>query len=74
MTDYKFNQKISSLAVDCGFLPSPQNGSKSGEDTTFPHSIEFGCDEGFIISGSALRKCLANGKWSGQETLCKGNS
>ncbi|KAL9989269.1 hypothetical protein ACROYT_G003802 [Oculina patagonica] len=63
--------QTSCTAVDCGHIPTPQNGSIFGEDTTYPNSMEFSCDEGFIISGSTVRRCLPNGTWSGQQTLCK---
>ena len=60
------------LAVDCGILLAPQNGSVQGEVTTFPNELQFECDEGFTISGSSKRKCLANGTWNGSATRCRG--
>ena len=62
------------LAVDCGYIATPQNGTKLGEETTYPHSMEFSCDEGFIMLGSSIRNCQANGTWDGQETTCEGNN
>ena len=58
--------------MDCGYITTPQNGSKFGGEITYPHFIEFSCDEGFIMLGSKTRNCLANGTWSGQRTICKG--
>ena len=43
-----------------------------GKETTYPNSLRFNCDEGFILNGSWLRKCLTNGTWSGNETKCQG--
>ena len=60
------------LAVSCGYIAIPQNGSRRGEEMTYPNSVEFRCGEGFIMVGSVVRKCLANGTWDGQETICKG--
>ena len=60
------------LAVDCGHISTPQNGSKIGEGTTFPQSVEFICDEGFVMLGSKVRSCRASGAWSGVQPLCKG--
>ena len=60
------------LAIDCGGLSAPQNGSLQGSATTFPNMLEFSCDEGFILEGSASRACQANGTWSGNTTLCEG--
>lgn len=59
-------------AVDCGRLSVPLNGSSYGDFTVFPESIRFSCDTGFIMSGSRVRKCQANGTWSGIDTICNG--
>lgn len=58
------------VAVDCGHLPVPMNGSSSGDSTIFPNSIKFSCDPGFILSGSASRMCQTNGTWGGFSTVC----
>lgn len=54
-------------------LSVPINGSSSGRDTTFPNSISFSCDAGFIMIGSQTRRCQSNGIWSGNKTSCRGN-
>ena len=59
--------------MDCGHIITPRNGSKHGEKTTYPHSVRFTCDEGFLLLGSVERYCLSNGIWSGQQALCQGN-
>ena len=61
-----------SAAKDCGILSVPLNGSLSGNETTFPNKITFSCDEGFILNGSSVRRCLSDGSWSGIQTSCKG--
>ena len=61
-------------AKDCGSLQSPANGSTVGSETTFPNEIKFICDQGFVLNGSSSRRCLANGSWSGDITLCKGKA
>ena len=60
------------LAVDCGPLSVPTNGSSSGISTLFPNGVQFQCDPGFILNGSAIRTCQPNGKWSGFSTVCSG--
>ena len=59
-------------AVDCGPINAPTNGSVTGNKTIFPNSAQFGCDSGFILRGSKVRNCQANGSWDGIETLCNG--
>ena len=67
------NSAILLLAIDCGNLPTPRNGSIHGEHTTYSNTLRFICDDGFTLVGSTIRKCGANGTWSGVGTVCKGN-
>lgn len=60
------------LAVDCGPLSVPMNGSSSGDSTVFPNSVQFDCDPGFTLNGSRTRTCQANRTWSGFQALCSG--
>ena len=60
------------LAVGCGNLDTPLNGSLTGNRTVYPNSVHFACDSGFILSGSVVRKCQANGTWDGTKTKCNG--
>ena len=60
------------LAVECGQLEIPVNGSRQGSLTTFPNTIKFECDEGFILHGSRYRVCQANRTWSGVAAKCIG--
>ena len=60
------------LAVDCGHLAAPMNGSSSADSTVFPNSVLFNCDPGFILNGSSARTCQSNGTWSGLSTVCVG--
>lgn len=59
-------------AKNCGPLRAPVNGSTIGNQFTFPNKISFQCDEGFILKGSGLRQCQANGVWTGNNTFCEG--
>ena len=49
------------------------NGSLVGQNvTTFPNSLTFACNKGFVLKGSHVRRCQANAVWSGNETFCRG--
>jgi len=65
--------KTTCAAIDCGNLPTPRNGSIHGEHTTYSNTLRFICDDGFTLVGSTIRKCGANGTWSGVGTVCKAN-
>lgn len=57
--------------VDCGNLTAPVNGRKIVETTTlYNWTVGFACDVGYQLAGSPMRRCQANGRWSGQNTLC----
>ena len=63
---------ITFVAVNCGGLSSPMNGSISGNLTVYPNIVTFSCDPGFILRGSSVRKCQSNGTWDGYGTVCQG--
>ena len=70
--DYILSRLICFLAIDCGTLAVPMNGSFKGTRTYFPNVLQFSCDKGFILGGATERQCLADGSWSGNDTSCKG--
>ncbi|XP_074621677.1 sushi, von Willebrand factor type A, EGF and pentraxin domain-containing protein 1-like isoform X2 [Acropora palmata] len=59
--------------INCGRLPTPRNGEKKSETSTFLHGqVRFACKGlGFKIEGSQTRTCLESGQWSGQQPECK---
>lgn len=60
------------VAVDCGPLSVPINGSSFGDSTVFPNNVLFKCDPGFNLNGSSTRMCQANATWSGLAVICVG--
>ena len=56
--------------VDCGVPPFIGNGDFNVTETTFESVAEYGCNEGFTLSGSQSRTCQADGTWSGADPVC----
>lgn len=45
-----------------------------GGGTTYPEIIRYECEDGYILNGPTRRQCQSNGKWSGLDPTCEGNS
>ena len=51
------------LGLDNGIVEQ-NNGNREGSEAT--HS----CNEGFTLSGDAIRTCQSNGEWTGSRLSC----
>ena len=64
--------------ITCPGLPSPTNGTRlgcSGNATEFYDTVcRFGCNNGYVGSGSQIRRCQENRTWSGEEFVCQSTS
>lgn len=55
----------------CGILKAPAAGSMKCDRTAFGGSCLFSCQPGYFVNeGGSERKCLPNGEWSGEPTVC----
>ncbi|XP_022793564.1 low-density lipoprotein receptor-related protein 8-like [Stylophora pistillata] len=67
-----YDNKIN--ATECPVLPPPSHGTKYGcpKTATYYDTVcQFTCDNGYVGSGSHLRRCQRNGTWSGQDFVCE---
>ncbi|XP_068695178.1 sushi, von Willebrand factor type A, EGF and pentraxin domain-containing protein 1-like isoform X1 [Montipora foliosa] len=60
-------------SINCGALPTPENGLKKSETSTFLNGIvTFGCrGQKYNLIGSSRRTCLQSGQWSGEQPICR---
>ena len=76
LNEHNMNHLLCLLAVTCSALPEPSNGfrlSCTGTTLEYFNTVcSFFCSPGFDPIGSASRKCLENGTWSGQDFFCQG--
>ena len=60
------------VAIECEDLDDPRYGNVILTGTKVSSTATYVCDDGFLLIGNQLRKCLSNGLWSGEEPICKG--
>ena len=60
------------VAVDCGRLQTLSNGQLqvSFTTTTLGSTASYYCISGYTLSETIVRRCRANGTWSGTEPTC----
>ncbi|XP_013419175.1 sushi domain-containing protein 2 [Lingula anatina] len=70
--DYQTAVADTQTVVACGRLGAPDNGQRNLTDTNYLEgvTIEFSCNEGYSLEGSANRTCLSSSQWSGQPVNC----
>ncbi|KAL9960470.1 hypothetical protein ACROYT_G033933 [Oculina patagonica] len=63
------------VVITCPALPAPSNGTRlgcSGNAAMYYDSVcQFSCNNGYIGSGSQVRRCQQDGTWSGQDFTCQ---
>ena len=60
------------LVIDCSDPGTPSNGSRIGSVFTFGGSVRYRCNQGYKLSGNAIRTCGTSRKWSGHKAVCTG--
>ncbi|XP_036361162.1 protein lev-9 isoform X13 [Octopus sinensis] len=57
--------------IRCEKLGPPLNGFITGSGETYNTVLRFSCPEGYKLVGSAERRCMSDGEWSGQLSRCQ---
>ncbi|XP_064386348.1 sushi, von Willebrand factor type A, EGF and pentraxin domain-containing protein 1-like [Halichondria panicea] len=56
--------------VTCPVLTSPTNGALFTPNLNYLTIATYSCDTGYVLTGSAARRCQADGVWSGVAPTC----
>ena len=56
--------------ISCPSPESPANGLVLYSDHNYGATAEYGCSDGYRLSGLALRTCQSDGSWSGSIPAC----
>ena len=57
------------IATNCNSPPFISNGSPGTPTrTTYGGTVTYSCNIGYVLSGSAIVRCLASGSWSTEPT------
>ena len=64
---YVFTQ----IGVVCPIPSSPANGQVSGEGNRYGDTVNYTCNNGYMLRGNPSRKCQADGSWSGENPCCE---
>ena len=63
---------MSLTVVNCGDPGILIDGQRTFFGTTYRRVANFFCNDGFNMIGDGLRRCEANGEWTGSVPDCKG--
>lgn len=58
-------------AITCPLPDHPDNGRRNNDNNQFEDTISFTCDDGYALRGSRVRRCRADGTFSGTPVTCE---
>ena len=56
------------LVIYCCILV---NVLQESTEYTYPNTVTFACDEGYVLTGQSILRCESNGQWSGSSPKCQ---
>ncbi|XP_071946684.1 uncharacterized protein [Antedon mediterranea] len=56
--------------IPCSIIQPPSNGFLQGSNWRAGATVTCECGENYVINCSAIRHCLPNGEWTGEECSC----
>ena len=59
------------LKAACEYLDDPRYGEVRQSGTKVGSIATYSCNRGFKLVGDSKRRCQYDGKWSGEEPVCK---
>ncbi|XP_046856977.1 CUB and sushi domain-containing protein 3-like isoform X2 [Xenia sp. Carnegie-2017] len=59
--------------VTCPLLTHPSHGYLVSNSQQCGDVVQYRCDHGYHVIGSAKRLCQSDGTWTGQEPVCRSN-
>ncbi|XP_027021418.2 CUB and sushi domain-containing protein 1 isoform X3 [Tachysurus fulvidraco] len=59
------------VPITCGHPGNPANGRTNGSEFNLNDVVNFTCNTGYVLHGSARAQCRMNGLWSNPLPLCK---
>ncbi|XP_068952727.1 sushi domain-containing protein 2 [Petaurus breviceps papuanus] len=57
--------------VSCGWLAAPEHGKRNGTRYLMGSTVQFSCEPGYKLRGSAELSCQPDGRWSGSQPQCQ---
>ena len=57
--------------IECGRPEVPRHGFLlEGVEYTYPNTVTFACEDGYVLTGHSIIRCESNGLWSEASPKC----
>jgi len=55
---------------DCGAAPTIPHAHPNSNVSTYPITVGYACEPGYILTGNSTVQCQENGNWSSGQASC----